>query len=79
MGAARSSETLVSYHITRRYHNPEDHDMNLHHRENVRFYLKMISNKLSSGKSSVEAVVFLPLDLQGFLLSLRRFVFTMAT
>jgi hypothetical protein len=28
--AARSSETLVFYHITTWYHNPEDHDMNLH-------------------------------------------------
>jgi len=29
MEAARSSETLVSYHITW-YHNPKDHDFNLH-------------------------------------------------
>jgi hypothetical protein len=28
MEAARSSETLVSYHITARRHNPEDGDMN---------------------------------------------------
>jgi hypothetical protein len=31
--APRSSETLVSYHITTRRHNPEDHDLNLHLRE----------------------------------------------
>jgi hypothetical protein len=27
MEAARSSETLVSYHITKLRHNPEDHDL----------------------------------------------------
>jgi hypothetical protein len=27
MEAARSSETLVFYHITTWYHNPEDHDL----------------------------------------------------
>jgi len=26
-GVARSSETLVSYHITTRRHNPEDHGL----------------------------------------------------
>jgi hypothetical protein len=25
---ARSSETLVSYHITTQHHNPEDHNLN---------------------------------------------------
>jgi len=34
MGAARSSETLVSYHITTRRYNPEDLDINLDLREN---------------------------------------------
>jgi hypothetical protein len=33
--AARSSETLVSYHNTKRRHNPEDRDLNLHHREDL--------------------------------------------
>jgi hypothetical protein len=27
-----SSETLISNHITKRRHNPEDHDLNYHHR-----------------------------------------------
>jgi len=29
METSRSSEVLVSYHITRRRHNPEGHDLNL--------------------------------------------------
>jgi hypothetical protein len=36
MEAARSSETLVSYHITTWRHNPEDLDLNLHRRENLK-------------------------------------------
>jgi hypothetical protein len=31
-----SSETSVSYHNTTRYHNPEDLDLNLHRRENLK-------------------------------------------
>jgi hypothetical protein len=34
MEAALLSETLVSCHITTRRHNPEDHDLNPHGREN---------------------------------------------
>jgi hypothetical protein len=30
-----SSETLESYHVTTRRHNPENHDMNLHRRQNI--------------------------------------------
>jgi hypothetical protein len=33
--AARSSKMSVSYHLTTRRHNPEDRDLNLHHRENL--------------------------------------------
>jgi hypothetical protein len=33
-----SSETLVTYHITTRRHNPEDYDLNPHCRENVKFH-----------------------------------------
>jgi hypothetical protein len=36
MGAALPSETLVSYRITTRRYNPEDHDFNLHRRENLK-------------------------------------------
>jgi len=36
MEAAQSSETLVSYHISTRGHNPEDHDMNLQRRESLK-------------------------------------------
>jgi len=34
MEAARSSETLVSYHITARHQKTEDRDLNPHRREN---------------------------------------------
>jgi hypothetical protein len=37
MEAARSSETLVSYHITTRRQDSEDLDLNLHRRENTKF------------------------------------------
>jgi hypothetical protein len=36
MEAARSSETLVSHDLTIRRHNAEDHDLNLHCRENLK-------------------------------------------
>jgi hypothetical protein len=35
MEAARSSETVESYHITTRRHNPKDRDLKLHCRENI--------------------------------------------
>jgi hypothetical protein len=37
MAAAWSSEALVSYHITQWRHNPEDHELNLYRRENLKF------------------------------------------
>jgi hypothetical protein len=40
---ARYSETSVSYHNTTRRHNPEDGDLHLHRRENLKS--RNISNK----------------------------------
>jgi len=39
MEGARFSETLVCYHITTLRHNPAEHDMNLHHRENMKSWI----------------------------------------
>jgi hypothetical protein len=39
--AAKSSEKLVSYHITTWFHNPEDLDVN-HHGENLKFWKRPI-------------------------------------
>jgi len=45
MEAARTSETLVSYHNTTLRHSPEDLDMNLHRRENLKSRFKLILQK----------------------------------
>jgi len=39
--AARSSEMLISYHITRKNHNPEDYDLNIHSYENPKYHSKL--------------------------------------
>jgi hypothetical protein len=36
MEAEKSSETVTPCHITTWRHNPEDHDLNLHRRENLK-------------------------------------------
>jgi hypothetical protein len=36
MEAVRFSETLVSFCITTRFHNPQDRDLNLYHSENLK-------------------------------------------
>jgi hypothetical protein len=36
MEATRTYETLVSYHSTRRHHNPEDLDFKYHRRESLK-------------------------------------------
>jgi len=38
--AARSSEMLASHHNTTRRHNPDDQDLDLHRRENLKFQFK---------------------------------------
>jgi hypothetical protein len=45
MEAASSSETLVYYYITKRRQNPEDHDLKLQHRGNVKFRVKPLRCK----------------------------------
>jgi hypothetical protein len=42
MGAARISETLVSYHNTRRRHHPEDLDFKHHPEDGSNTYLRNV-------------------------------------
>jgi hypothetical protein len=39
MKAVRSSDTLVSYHITVWHHIPEDHDLNFYRHKNLKSHL----------------------------------------
>jgi hypothetical protein len=43
MYAARSFDTLISYHIITRHPNQQDHDSNLHRRENLESLKRSLS------------------------------------
>jgi hypothetical protein len=53
METARSSETFVSYRNTTRHHNPEDFDLNLHRRKNLKIirlrYHKTLFEEIPAG------------------------------
>jgi hypothetical protein len=51
--AEMSSELLVSYHITTRRQKPEDHDLNLHRRQNLKFPKRII----------ISEIILIPLDI----------------
>jgi len=42
METAWSSNTVVSYHITTLQQNPQDHDLNLNHHENLKSYMPTV-------------------------------------
>jgi hypothetical protein len=42
-----ASETLVFYHVITLCHNPEDRDLDVHHRENLRSGMKFLITGLS--------------------------------
>jgi hypothetical protein len=43
VGAALSPETLISYHIIIRRHSPEDYDVNLYRRENLKSPFELLT------------------------------------
>jgi hypothetical protein len=81
MAAARSSEALIPYHNTTRRHNPEDLDLNLYLRENLKSGTFTHTHK--SRHSSVGTATGYGLDDRGSRVRFRRrlgiFLFTTAS
>jgi hypothetical protein len=64
MEAARTSETVISYHNTTRRHKPEDFDLKYHRRESLKTRVMLKSTSVNCVKNKSKKIVTVNINCQ---------------